>query len=347
MGFFHNPTMQKKEYSTSKSTSTAIYINHDYKLYNELVANKKLAVISSQNLIKSYPEISNEKNLIVIDDTERNKNLKSVEKIIEQLLELGIDRSSYIIGIGGGIVCDITGFVAHIFMRGVRFGLIPTTLLAMSDAAIGGKNGVNFRESKNMIGSFDNPDFIIADSKFVQTLPESQYMSGLGEIIKYALIGNEKIFSLLKNNTREILNRDSTLLDEIIRDAIITKTEIVEKDPDDKSIRHILNFGHTIGHSIEIIENIPHGMAVVKGIVAATEISVKMQMLDNNIAEQIKQLIASFGYDISYRLGEKHLQLLCNDKKKEDSNIRFVLLEDIGRPIIKKMPINEIIKMLI
>ena len=245
------------DYSTEKHSKTSIFFSIENCPFSKNVSEKKTAIISSSNLIKAYPDIFKEQRLIVIDDTESHKNLATIEKIVAELLELGIDRNSYIIGIGGGIVCDITGFVSHIYMRGVRFGLIPTTLLAMTDAAIGGKNGVNFNENKNFIGSFDNPDFIIADNKFVKTLPEHQYLSGLGEIIKYALIGNSNILNILKNKTDKILKRDSETIANLIRESVLTKVKIVEEDPDDKSIRHILNFGHTIGHSIELVENIP------------------------------------------------------------------------------------------
>ncbi|MBO7652885.1 MAG: 3-dehydroquinate synthase [Bacteroidales bacterium] len=331
------------DYSTEKHSITSIFFSIDDNPVSEILHKRKTAIISSQNIIKTYPEILQWGKTIVIDDTESHKNLATIEKIVAELLELGIDRNSYIIGIGGGIVCDITGFVSHIYMRGVRFGLIPTTLLAMTDAAIGGKNGVNFNENKNFIGSFDNPDFIIADSKFINTLPECQYLSGLGEIIKYALIGNSNILNILKANPENILNRDSETIKKLVSESVHTKVKIVEEDHDDKSIRHILNFGHTIGHSIELLENIPHGLAVVKGMNAATDISVNLGILATDKAQQIKQLLTSFGYNISYSLGENHTRILCNDKKKEDSNIRFVLLEDIGKPIIRKMPIQQII----
>jgi len=202
--------MHTLEYSTEKITTTSIYLSHDKQYFRTLVGDRKFVVISSENLIKTYPEIFHNVNLITIDDTEAHKNLATVENIIGELSALGIDRSYIIIGIGGGIVCDITGFVAHIYMRGVRFGLVPTTLLSLTDAAIGGKNGVNYLNNKNMIGSFDNPDFIVANSDFVQTLPEVQYMSGLGEIIKYALIGNSEILKILSSDKEKVLARDSS-----------------------------------------------------------------------------------------------------------------------------------------
>jgi len=335
--------MQTTVYSTNKHSDTTIYLDTGYELYKELTANRRFALISCKNIVEAFPEIKETENLIIIDDKESRKNLATIEEIVSQLLQFGIDRHSYIIGIGGGIVCDITGFVSHIFMRGVRFGLVPTTLLAMTDAAIGGKNGVNFNENKNMIGSFDNPDFIIADSNFVQTLPENQYLSGLGEIIKYALIGNSQILNLLQNDTNKVLKRDMQTVNSLVEESILTKTRIVENDPLDTSIRHILNFGHTIGHSIEIQEKIPHGIAVVKGMNAAVDISQKLGLLNSDAASKIKNMLTGFGYDITYNLSEKHIEILCHDKKKDKSNIKFVLLEGIGKPVVKEMPIKQIV----
>ncbi|MBQ5424880.1 MAG: iron-containing alcohol dehydrogenase, partial [Bacteroidales bacterium] len=215
-------------YSTEKHSKTSIFFSIDDNPVSEILHERKTAIISSQNIIETYPEILQWEKTIVIDDTESHKNLATIEKIVAELLELGIDRNSFIIGIGGGIVCDITGFVSHIYMRGVRFGLIPTTLLAMTDAAIGGKNGVNFNENKNFIGSFDNPDFIIADSKFLHTLPEKQYLSGLGEIIKYALIRNSNILNILETNPDKILNRNSETIQKLVSESVLTKIKIVE-----------------------------------------------------------------------------------------------------------------------
>ena len=337
--------MHTLEYSTEKKSTTSIFVSHDKQYFRELACGRKFVVISSENILKSYPEIFQDINLITIDDIESHKNLATIEDIIGKLAGFGVDRSFILIGIGGGIVCDITGFVAHIYMRGIRFGLVPTTLLALTDAAIGGKNGVNFGCNKNMIGSFDNPDFIVADSNFVQTLSEEQYMSGLGEVIKYALIGNGEILRILTDDKDKVLARDGATMQKVIGDAIRTKIEIVKQDPDDKGIRQILNFGHTIGHSIEITEGIPHGIAVVKGINAAIDISFKAGILPEKEVQFIKQLLIDFGYDISYHLGKKQFEALANDKKKENSHIRFVLLEGIGKPIIKNLTIDEIARL--
>ncbi len=334
--------MRTINYNTKKKSCTAIYSDCSFKFYKDLLSGKNHVIISSINIAKLYPEIFTNEKHILIDDNESNKKLGTVEEIISQLLKIGADRSWYLVGIGGGIVCDITGFVANIYMRGIKFGLIPTTLLSQTDAAIGGKNGVNLNEHKNIIGSFNNPEFIIADSESLKTLPEIQYKSGLGEIIKYALIGNNKILELLENHSEEIINKENDIVNKLISESAKTKIEIIENDPEDLGYRHILNFGHTIAHCIEISENLPHGIAVAKGINAATNISVKRKLLTAEKANRIKGLLEKYGFDISYELTDKQISILANDKKRENSFIKFVLLEDIGKPVIQKIPIEEI-----
>lgn len=347
MGFFHIHTiMQVKTFRTSKDSSSSIYTGCSSNIYKEIVGNGKHVIISSENIIKNYPALFANNDHIIISDSEDNKTLQTIEEIISQLIKFGVDRNSYIIGIGGGIICDITGFVANIYMRGTKFGLIPTTLLSQIDAAIGGKNGVNFNGLKNFIGSFASPDFIIIDSSFIRTLPEIQYKSGLGEAIKYALIGNNEIMNMLSCNAKEILLRDHTVVSNLVDKSIDSKISIAEKDPEDKGIRHILNFGHTIGHSIEIIDGIPHGLAVIKGINAATDVSTRLGLLDDNNAARIKNLLVEYGYDIAYSINDEHIKALSNDKKKGGNSIKMVLLQDIGNPIIKEMTIPSIIDLI-
>lgn len=334
--------MQTKDFITTKKSLSTIFVDGNYKFYNDLISNHKHVIISSENIFNKYPEIFVNKDYILVKDNEENKNLNTIEEIISQLIQFGADRNTYIIGIGGGVVCDMTGFVANIYMRGTKFGLIPTTLLSQIDAAIGGKNGVNFNGLKNFIGSFANPDFIIIDNIFISTLPEIQYKSGLGEAIKYALIGNSNILNLLQYNTLKILQREPHTVAELVKESIETKINYAGKDPEDTGIRHILNFGHTIGHSIEIIDDIPHGLAVVKGINAAVDISTKIGLLEKQKAIAIKSILKKYDYDISYSLNEEHLRILSNDKKKGGNSIKMVLLEDIGKPILKDFQISSI-----
>ncbi len=341
MGFSYKG-MQTREYHTVRSSTTKIYTDTEYSIFHKLISPHTYIIISDKNIFKTYPTIFKDCKYILIDDGEENKILATIEAIISKLIEFGVDRNSYIIGIGGGMVCDITGFVAHIYMRGTRFGLIPTTLLSQIDASIGGKNGINFSDNKNFIGSFDNPDFIISDLKFIDTISEEQFKSGLGEIIKYALIGNKEILSILQDNTDCILNHNKTCLGQLTSKSIAMKMDIVENDPLDKGYRHILNFGHTFGHTIEIIDKIPHGIAVVKGMNVAIDLSVKLELLDKQKAADIKKLLIDLGYDISYQLRDEHIRLVCNDKKKNGDSIKLVLLNDICVPTIKEIQVSSI-----
>lgn len=334
--------MRTITYNTNENLTTTIYTNCSYKYYKSLITTADCVLISSHNVQKLYPEIFANTKSILISDSESDKNINTVVYIIDQLLAFGCDRNYYLVGIGGGVVCDITGFVAKIFMRGTKFGLIPTTLLAQVDAAIGGKNGINYNETKNLIGSFNNPEFIINDSLFLNTLSNSQYKSGLGEVIKYALIGNHQIYNYLINNKQDILNRNTDILEQIVNLAAKQKAEIVAKDPNDKNFRHVLNFGHTIGHSIELSENLPHGIAVIKGINAAIDLSVKFELLAKHKADEIKELLIAYDYDISYTIDKQQIAILSKDKKKDGNEIQFVLLDEIGSAVIKKLPIGNI-----
>ncbi|MCF0206840.1 MAG: 3-dehydroquinate synthase, partial [Bacteroidales bacterium] len=334
--------MEQITYNATSDIRTNIFCNTEYSYYKELTKDHNQIIISCKTIFKKYPEIFKGTKYVIINDIEAAKSLKTVEHIVKKLIELKADRNTYLIGIGGGIVCDLTGFVAKIFMRGAKLGLIPTTLLAMVDAAIGGKNGVNFNKTKNFIGTFHNPEFVIIDPKFLKTLNKTQFASGLGEIIKYTLVDNAEIYNILINERKKIMDRDLDLMSEIITKAIQTKVKFIEEDPKDTSVRHILNFGHTIGHSIEVVEKIPHGMAVVKGINAIIDISTKTKILDNEKALSMKKLLTDYGYNINYTITNEHYKLITNDKKKVNDCLKLVLIKDFFEPVIEKIKIDSI-----
>lgn len=335
-----------KNYKVKTSSSTNIYVNADYNYYKELAQERELVVITDDVLYALYPDAFENQKCIVIKSGEENKTLKTVEKIIEQLVEIEADRRTLIIGFGGGMVCDITGFVAGIFMRGASFGFVATTLLAQVDAAIGGKNGVNFNNYKNYIGSIIQPEFVICDARVLKTLPEDDYKSGLGEVIKYALISDMDLVEYLNENVENIFNQVPEVLSFIIKKCIGIKAKIVEDDTNDFGLRHILNFGHTIGHSIEIIENIPHGIAVAKGIVEEIKISLKLEYADKSLIEIAENLISKFISDYKCEIRQEHIDLLVKDKKKTGDMINFVFLTNIGEPLIVKTEFKDIIKAL-
>jgi len=253
------------------------------------------------------------------------------------------DRSSFIVGIGGGVVCDIAGFVASIYLRGVRFGFVSTTLLSQVDASVGGKNGVNLGGYKNMMGVFNQPEFVICDMDLLKTLPERELLSGLAEIIKHAAIGDPKLFSYLEENYEKALKLDPQVIEKLVSDSIDIKSSIVNWDEKEKGARRKLNFGHTFGHAIEKTAGISHGEAVSVGMVIASELSKKKGYLSPEETEKIVTLLKKL--KLPYRIQIDHsgvLDALKKDKKRNGSSIHFVLLRAIGEAVVERISIKEL-----
>jgi 3-dehydroquinate synthase len=332
------------KYNLNNFVESFIYTDTDYISLNELAKNRNVIIISDFNLFEQYPDFFANKRFIILPPGEDYKNIETIKHIYNKFIELKVDRHSLIVGFGGGIVCDITGFAAATFMRGIKFCFIPSTLLAQVDAAIGGKNGVNFDNIKNYIGTFSHPEFIIYDSELLKTLPDNEYKNGFGEVIKYALIANNNLFSFISENQIKIREKNKPALDFIITKCIETKIKFVEIDPNDLGARHILNFGHSFGHCFEILDNIPHGIAVVKGINAALDLSLKLNYTNQSTVDLIKDFTNNSGYDISYELKPEHFDLLAKDKKKNSDYLNFVFFRDIGDLFISSIKFDDIIK---
>ncbi|MDD4149565.1 MAG: 3-dehydroquinate synthase [Bacteroidales bacterium] len=330
--------------NTNKSMSNSdIKIGLPAVAFKEFLNNRRTVVISDHNLFRLYPDVFDGCDKIILPSGEDAKSLKTIEVIISEFVKLNLDRNSFIIGFGGGVICDITGFVASIFMRGLSFGFIASTLLAQIDAAIGGKNGVNFGNHKNYIGCFNNPEFVICDPILLKTLSDQEYKSGLGEVLKYALITNKtELFNYLNQNTESLLNRNQDILKFVINKCVKTKSDIVSVDLFDKGFRQILNFGHSFGHCIEKIENIPHGMAVVYGMKIALQISVKKGVLNPDRQNEILMLFAKFGFNQEIIMRDEHFKILEGDKKKNLDLIKLVIINDIGKTAFLELKIDEI-----
>jgi 3-dehydroquinate synthase len=235
-------------------------IFQSFKLW--LSKNEVDAFIVDRNILKIYPAIIKDttRNVYVFDAIEQNKTLANASKILNFFYKNQIDRSNIVAVIGGGITCDTGAFVASLWNRGIRLVLVPTTLLAMVDASVGGKTAVNYRHVKNKVGTFYNPEKIIIDTQFLSTLPKNIYLQGVAETLKHALLFSEPLL-------HQIIEKGVYHIDEeIIRKNVEFKIAIVEKDPFEKNLRKVLNFGHTIGHAIEMVCNVPHGIAVATGM---------------------------------------------------------------------------------
>lgn len=285
---------------------------------------------------------------IVIGQGESSKTFVKLEEIYRQLLAMGADRSTFIIGMGGGIVTDITGFVASTYMRGVRFAFVPTTLLAQVDASVGGKNGVNLDGYKNIIGLISQPEFVLCDPELLGTLTEREFRCGLAEIIKAGIIGDKELFSLIENNSVEELRRNKTLLEEVILRSIRVKTDIVAHDQKECGERRLLNLGHTFAHAIEkSCTKFTHGEAVAVGMSIMCNTAVSRGIMDAATGARIKKTIERIGLPTESPVEKrKLLAAIKADKKKIGSKTYMVFPEEIGRCSIGMVSNDEIEAML-
>jgi 3-dehydroquinate synthase len=261
------------------------------------------------------------------------------------MIETGIDRTGMILGIGGGVVCDIAGFLASIYMRGIKCAYISTSLLSQVDASTGGKNGVNLGITKNVLGSFRQPEFVICDTSMLRTLPEDEYYSGLAELIKTALIGNEKLFEIIESNSEGIMKRNPDLLDRCISMAVNFKASVVSADERESGLRRILNFGHTYGHILELYKSFRHGYAVASGMELAAKFSLTRGLISAPEYSRIISVLKKFRLLRLHDIPDGQVnQLIMRDKKKTGTDIYFVFLEGIGKAVSFKVPISEVVE---
>ncbi|MFI3285697.1 MAG: 3-dehydroquinate synthase [Rikenellaceae bacterium] len=322
-----------------------IVIGDSSKMLSEyLPAGKRVIVISDLNIDRLYGGALAPYEKILIGVGETTKTFLTVEKICRQLIELNADRSTFLLGVGGGIVSDITGFVAAIYMRGVEFGFVSTTLLSQVDAGVGGKNGVNFDGYKNMIGTFLQPKFVICDVAMLSSLSEREFRAGIAEIIKSAIIANAELFSELEANTLESLRVNKPLLSRIIFESIKIKAKIVEQDEREAGERRKLNLGHTFAHAIEKSSSVMnHGEAVAVGTVIVSEMAHRMGLLAEEEFERVVDVFKNYGFETqSPVLMSKMLKQIGHDKKAHSGVVGLVLPTAIGCCEVKNMTVNEI-----
>ncbi|HSB94420.1 MAG TPA: 3-dehydroquinate synthase [Flavitalea sp.] len=313
-----------------------------------LIPKEQQIYITDENIFQSLSSKFKGRKLITVPAGEAYKNQSTVDSIILQLMELGADRQSFLIGIGGGVVTDLTGYVATVYMRGVQFGFVPTTVLAMVDASIGGKNGVDVGAYKNLVGTIQQPAFLLYDVSLLKTLPIEEWVNGFAEIIKHAAIRDAKMFAELEAGTFAKYRRDKTSMSALIRRNALLKSKVVQEDEFEKSIRRLLNFGHTIGHAIETNNKLSHGHAVAIGMVEAAKLSAELKKFRD--AGRLTALIDRYGLPTeAYYDKVQAVEMLRMDKKKVKSSMNFVLLEKIGKAVVEPIPLDtleELIKQL-
>jgi 3-dehydroquinate synthase len=309
---------------------------------NYLPAGKRVIIITDDNIIKHYPELLQEFPVVTFGLGEKNKTLQSLESVFNDFVKYEVDRSWFVLGIGGGIVCDVTGFAASSYMRGLPFGFISTTLLSQVDASVGGKNGVNFQGYKNMVGVFAQPEFVICDVEMLKTLDKKEFIAGFAEIIKAGIIRNPELFDTLEKHYNEVLNFDIKVLEKVIYEAVDIKARVVQNDEKEKGERRILNFGHTFAHSIEKNTGMLHGEAVSIGMLLATNVSVKLKLIQPFDAKRIESILQSYHLPTKMNIEKSKIyDALLKDKKREGEFINLVLINRIGNAVIQKVSVKD------
>ena len=268
-----------------------------------------------------------------------------MDSVIEQLIKMEADRKTTLVGVGGGVITDLTGYIASIYMRGVSFGFIPTSLLALVDASIGGKNGIDAGVYKNMVGVIRQPAFILHDMVFLHSLPQAEWENGFAEIIKHACIKDAVMFRALEENSIKTYQGKQKAVCRLVERNALIKTKVVQKDEFEKGERRLLNFGHTLGHALENQYELSHGQAIAIGMTYAAHISEKLCGFKQT--GKVVALLEKYQLPTYAAFDKlKAMEVLKMDKKRERKEMNYILLEKIGKGVVKSIPIKELEKII-
>lgn len=302
--------------------------------------------ITDENVFANHAGLFSDRKTIVIKSGESFKTQTTVDEIILRLIEFEADRSFSLVGVGGGVITDLTGFVASVYLRGISFVFVPTSLLAMVDASIGGKNGIDVGMYKNMVGNIRQPAFILFDTSLLQTLPGDEWINGFAEIIKHAAIKDAALFEALEQNDLSYYRKNPAALSDLIRRNVVLKSEVVQRDEFEQGDRKLLNFGHTLAHAIENIYSLPHGQAVAIGMAFDARLSQRTNGFMQS--ERLIGLLQKYQLPVKINLEkEKVMEVLRKDKKKSKESIHYILLRQIGEAMIRKIALADIFENLV
>ena len=310
-----------------------------------LPEGRRVVVVCDAAIDRLYQKLLAPYERVLIGSGESIKTLQTVESVYRRFIELGVDRRTFVLAVGGGIVTDIAGFAASTYMRGLDFGFISTTLLGQVDASVGGKNGVNIDGYKNMAGTFTQPYFVICDPALLRTLPEREFRAGLAEVVKTAIIADADLFARLEKTSFETLRNNLDLLSDAISAAIRVKTDIVGRDEREAGERRKLNLGHTLAHAIEKSSaQMNHGEAVAVGTAMIADVAVKMGLLAPDDRDRIVALLLALGFELTPPVDLKRLlKEVGKDKKNEAGTLHIVLPVGIGDCEVRPMPTEEFV----
>jgi 3-dehydroquinate synthase len=331
----------KKVTYTFSSQKTDYYFDGEFAGLAALVDPKQAVVITDENIYNAHTRKFKGWQCIVLKPGEEFKVQATVNSIIEQLIAWKADRQTYLIGVGGGVITDLTGFVASIYMRGLRFGFVPTTILAMVDASIGGKNGIDVGLYKNLVGIIRQPSFLLYDVKLLKSLAEPEWINGFAEIIKHSCIKDLRLFKELEQHKLSFYRKDLVALKKLIRRNAIIKSDVVKHDEFEQGERKLLNFGHTLGHAIENMYALPHGQAISIGMCFALRLSSTLNGFRE--ASRVMKVLAQYGLQTHADYNKQEaFRILAMDKKKDAGKMNFVLLDKIGKAVVRAIPLTEL-----
>ncbi|MDY6820107.1 MAG: 3-dehydroquinate synthase [Deferribacterota bacterium] len=331
------------------SESYEIYIGRDILMP---FLKKDAVYIVDANVFNNYRKIFSHidiANIFILYANEESKTIDSTLRIIDFLLEKRIERKGTIYAVGGGITGDVAAFAASIYLRGVPFIQIATTLLSMVDSSVGGKTGVNYKNIKNIIGTFYQPKKVIIDTQFIDSLSDDEYLNGLAEIIKMAFLFDRELVNIITKKANYILKRDKRVLEDIIKKTVCHKVNIVERDEKESNLRQILNFGHTLGHAIEVDSNysIKHGFAVAIGMILECRYGYNIGVVDNGVLSTLEDILRLYDFQTKYKFSsiEKFKYALERDKKTKEGFLTLSLPARVGcGKIIEGIKVEDLLK---
>ncbi len=317
-------------------------LNHINDYVKEVYKNKEVYIITDSNVAPIYltkveAALSKDFNVksVVIPAGEASKSFDGYKLVCEKLIDLQVRRNQLLLALGGGVIGDLTGFVAATMYRGIDYIGVPTSLLSQMDSSIGGKTGIDFYNRKNIIGAFKQPLRVLIDPKTLDSLPKEEFINGMGELIKHGAIGNRKLLELVSS-------RVTTITEEIVEESLKVKRAVVEIDEFDKKERMFLNFGHTFGHAIELKHGYRHGEAVAIGMLMALEFGIDMGQTNPECYDLIKNILVKYNFPLKEYNYKDYLPDMAYDKKNLAGEIRFIFIKDIGEPILYKIKESEI-----
>lgn len=326
-------------------TTTQYYFDSAFQKLKEIVNPASTIIITDENLFNAHTKKFKGWNTIVLKPGEAYKVQATVDTVIEQMIGMEADRKTTLVGVGGGVITDMTGYIASVYMRGISFGFVPTSVLGLVDASIGGKNGIDVGVYKNMVGIIRQPSFILHDMLFLNTLPQSEWENGFAEIIKHSCIKDARMFAELETGSLKTYQRKKNDFCDLVRRNALIKIKVVQKDQFEQGDRKLLNFGHTLGHALENQYELSHGQAISIGMTYASHISNVLCGFKDT--KRVVALLEKYGLPTYASFDKKAvLEVLKMDKKRVRKEMNFVVLEKIGKGTVRPIPLSQLEEMI-